>query len=84
MNKIMNLPLTEREEEVLAYILGYVVDYGYSPTRQEIGDRFNITPQGAQKFVRGLIDKGRIKVVKQRGKKRSFRNIVIVENSSLQ
>lgn len=79
----INLPLTKREEDIFAYILGYIVDNGYSPTRQELGDKFEITPQGAQKFVQALIDKGKIRAVKQRGKLRTPRNIVIVEQAHL-
>ena len=79
----VNLPLTKKEEDVFVYLLGYIVDYGYSPTRQEVGNKFEITPQGAQKFIQSLIDKGKIKTVKQRGKHRTTRNIVIVEKAPL-
>ncbi len=76
----INLPLTKREEDVFAYILGYIVDNGYSPTRQEIADKFEITPPGAQKFIQALEDKGRIITVKEDGK-RIARNIVIVDRT---
>jgi len=82
MNKKNHLPLTEREQEVFAYILGYIVDNGYSPTRQEIANKFEFTPQGAQKFVQSLVDKGRIVIIKH-GKSNIARNIVIVENATL-
>lgn len=81
MIKKAHLPLTEREEDIFAYILGYVVDNRFSPTRQEIADRFEITPQGVQKFIQSLEDKGRIITVKSNGK-RIARNIVIVEQIS--
>jgi len=73
------MPLTNREEDIFAYILGYVVDWGYSPTRQEIATKFEMTPPGAQKFVQALADKGRIRLRKERGKERSNRNIIIIE-----
>jgi len=82
MAKKAYLPLTEREEEVFAYILGYIVDNGYSPTRQEIADHFKFTPPGAQKFIQSLEDKGRIITIKNDGK-RINRNIVIVEKRTL-
>lgn len=78
----VNSPLTKREEDVFAYILGYIVDYKYSPTRQEIGDKFKITPMGAQKFIQALSDKGKIKILKKVGGLIK-RNIVIVENKDL-
>ena len=73
------LPLTKREEDIFAYILGYIVDNEYSPTRQEIADQFGITPMGAQKFVKVLEAKGKVKILK---KKNGLikRNITIVEN----
>jgi len=78
----INLPLTKREEDIFAYVLGFIVDNGYSPTRQEIADKFEFTPMGAQKFIQALADKGKIKVLKKRGGK-VWRNIVIVENDNL-
>ncbi|NCD40587.1 MAG: hypothetical protein EOL88_00695 [Bacteroidia bacterium] len=74
----VNLPLTSREEDIFAYILGYIVDNNYSPTRQEIADKFSISPTGAQKFIQSLIDKGRIRVIKKKGG-RVWRNIVLVK-----
>lgn len=78
----INLPLTKREEDVFAYILGYIVDNGFAPTRQEIGDHFKITPSGSQKFIQSLEDKGRIIILKEKGK-RIARNIAVVENKTL-
>lgn len=76
------LPLTDREEDVFAFILGYIVDHKYAPTRQEIADKFKFTPPGAQKFIQALEDKGRIITIKSDGK-RMNRNIVIVERQTL-
>jgi len=78
----INLPLTKREEDVFAYILGYIVDNGWAPTRQEIATKFEITPPGAQKFIQALEDKGRIVTIKENGK-RIARNIAVVENKTL-
>lgn len=76
------LPLTKREEDVFAFILGYIVDNRVAPTRQEIADKFKFTPPGAQKFIQALEDKGRIITIKSDGK-RMNRNIVIIENQTL-
>ncbi len=70
------LPLTKKEEDVFAYILGYIVDNGYSPTRREIADRFNISIVGAQYFVNVLCQKNRIRLLGKKGKMVK-RNIVI-------
>lgn len=69
----MPLPLTKKEEDVLVYIYGYMTDHEYSPTREEISDHFNFTPQNASYYVNQLVNKGKIKISK--GK---IRNIVII------
>lgn len=81
MTKV-NLPLTKKEKRVLDFIIGYVVYNGFAPTRQEIGTNFGFTPQGAQKFIQNLISKGKIKLVKQRGKNLTSRNIVVLKNKT--
>lgn len=78
----INLPLTKREEDVFAFILGYIVDNEFSPTRQEIADEFMISVQGAQKFVQNLINKGKVRTIKQRGKQRTHRNLMIVKQDN--
>jgi len=72
------LPLTEKENQVLDFILNYIATFGYSPTRKEIGDKFKITPQGGQKFVMALISKGQLKTIQEENKRLS-RNIVAVD-----
>lgn len=69
-----NLPLTEKEQEVLGYIYGYISDYGFSPTLQEISERFKVTKSAAGYFVGQLELKGKI----QTGTK-GWRNIRIKE-----
>ena len=56
------LPLTKKEEDILAYIYGYTEDNGYSPTRQEIAWKFEMTKNGADYFVLQLEKKGKIKI----------------------
>ena len=72
----MNLPLTEKEKKIFLYIRECIKANEYSPTRKEIGDEFGITPQGAQKFINKLVQKGFIRLSKQR-KARPTRNIVL-------
>jgi repressor LexA len=67
------LPLTSREEEILAYIYGYIDDNGYSPTRQEIAEKFKMRKAAADYFVNQLSEKGKIKITPNR-----WRNIKIV------
>jgi len=70
----MKLPLTKKENEVLAYIYGYIIDYGFSPTRKEIADKINTSNQGADYFTMKLVKKGKLKITNSR-----WRNIKINE-----
>lgn len=77
MNNIRTLPLTEREAEVLTFIRKYQKRKRYSPTRKEIGEKFDITPQGAHNFLNALVRKNAIRIAKNNGK-RITRNIEII------
>lgn len=66
------LPLTEKEAEVWRYILGYITDNGYAPTRTEIGLHFGYSRQGAEAKVQNIAHKGYIKFG------RGIRNITII------
>lgn len=68
------LPLTQKEQEVYSYILGYISDNGYSPTREEIGAKFGISSPGANNFVKNLVRKEKLELVKAKGQ-RINRNI---------
>jgi Mn-dependent DtxR family transcriptional regulator len=68
------LPLTDREEDILAYIYGYIDDNKFSPTRQEIADKFKMARPGADYFVNQLAEKGKIKITPNK-----WRNIKIKE-----
>jgi len=70
----MKLPLTKKENEVLAYIYGYIIDHGFSPIRKEIADKINTSNQGADYFVMKLVKKGKLKITNSR-----WRNIKINE-----
>jgi SOS-response transcriptional repressor LexA len=70
----MFLPLTEKENEVLAYIYGYISDNGFSPTRQEIAKKIKTSRPGADYFVTQLVEKGKLKIGQNK-----WRNIKINE-----
>ena len=59
---INKLPLTTREEEILAFIYGYIDDNHYSPTRKEIADKFKMSTQAAHYFIGKLIEKDKLKL----------------------
>ena len=66
--------LTLKEYVVFSFIKQFFTDYNKSPTRQEIGDAFSITIQGADYFVHQL-SKKEIVVLKPKG----IRNIRILK-----
>ena len=69
---VNKLPLTDKEERIKCFIYGYIDDNGYSPTRQEIADKFKMTSQAADYFINQLVEKGKFKL--SAGK---WRNIAI-------
>lgn len=77
MAKVRAMPLTDKEEQILIYLDIFQTANGFSPTRQEIGTQFSISPQGAQKFLHSLRKKGKIKFITEKGK-RLTRNIEII------
>jgi len=74
------MPLTDREEKIFNFIFEYVLKNHCSPTRQEIADKFKVGISMAQKYTRILELKGRIKIIKEEGK-RLTRNISIVKQT---
>jgi len=71
---IRKLPLTDREQKIWGYILGYMADNGYSPTRQEIADslKFN-NRQIVQVHLVNMMKKGYVDL-----KGRGWRNIKVI------
>jgi len=59
---INKLPLTERETDILAFIYGYIDDNKFSPTRQEIANKFKMSTQAADYFVGQLVAKSKVKI----------------------
>lgn len=54
--------LTKRQEEVLEFISGYVMEHGYPPTYQEIADAFGIVSKhGVVRHLEALARKGYIR-----------------------
>lgn len=76
----MNRKLNKLEEWILAYILGYIEDNGYSPTRNEITEAWN--SRHAEKMSRDAIDY-RVRVLQRAGrirykKSRGWRNLEVI------
>ena len=56
------LPITEREAEILAFVYGFVDDNKFSPTRQEIADKFKMSTSGVSYFIYQLVEKGKLRI----------------------
>ena len=54
----INAPLSDREKEIWAFLLGYFADHAYAPTIQEIAEYFTITRQTAWELVQNMKRKG--------------------------
>ncbi len=60
--------LTQRQQEVLDFIAGFVEDHAYPPTIREIADRFDISVKGAYDHVKALEKKGKLKLGENRSR----------------
>jgi len=69
----MKEKLTKIQEDVYAYIAGYIDDNGYSPTYQEIAMRTDLTTQMVESHVKNIAKKGWIRF---NGKK--FRKLELI------
>lgn len=52
--------LTERQKELLDYIVGYTETNGYPPVLREMGEALGISHAGARNKIAALIKKGYI------------------------
>jgi repressor LexA len=52
--------LTQRQQNVLVFITGYINVHGYAPTIREIADHFEVSVKGAYDHVAALKKKGHI------------------------
>lgn len=66
------LPITEKENDILAFIYGYMDENKYSPTRREIAEKFKMSTQAVDYFIQQLEEKGKVKVLANK-----WRNIKI-------
>ncbi|MDR0388936.1 MAG: transcriptional repressor LexA [Spirochaetaceae bacterium] len=53
--------LTQRQQEVLAFIVEFIARHTYPPTIRELADHFSISVKGAYDHVDALRKKGRLK-----------------------
>jgi repressor LexA len=67
--------LTERQREVLTFIMQYVAKHAYPPTIREIADHFSISVKGAYDHLGALKKKNRLRL----GDKRS-RTIEVIKS----
>jgi SOS-response transcriptional repressor LexA len=63
------MKLTKKQEDVYSYIAGYITDYGYSPTYQEVAEKLSMTTQSVEAHVKNLAKKGWIKFNGKRNRK---------------
>lgn len=55
----MDLPeITEKQQEVLRFIKGYIEDHNRSPTMEEIGQHLGVTAVTGWQHVNALVKKG--------------------------
>ena len=59
---------TERQLEVLSFIMEYLDDHAYPPTIRELADHFTISVKGAQDHVTALKKKGLLKQVDKKSR----------------
>lgn len=57
----MRKKLTNRQQQVLDFIINYVRDVGYPPTVREIGNEFKISSKGAYDHIMAVEKKGYIR-----------------------
>lgn len=61
--------ITRRQNELLAFIAKHCLEYGYSPSYQEIADALGIrSKSGVKRLVDGLIDRGRLEMLPRRSR----------------
>jgi repressor LexA len=57
-------PITDRQRQILAYIVGFRDRFGVTPTRAAIARTFSIAPTAAGEHVMALRRRGALKVDK--------------------
>jgi len=61
--------LTPKQEDIYAYVAGYIVDNGYSPTYQEIASKLGITTQMVESHIKNIVKKDWLKFNGKRHRK---------------
>ena len=64
---------TERQQDVYVAIAGYILDFGYSPTYNEVAEKTGMSSQSVEAHTKNLIKKGWIRF---NGKK--FRKLELI------
>lgn len=60
--------LTDKQDQVLKYIVKAIKEKGFPPTIREIGDQFNITAKGAYDHLKAIEKKGYLKTSKNQSR----------------
>jgi len=69
-------PLTPIQNDIFVYLKSYIMEKGYSPSSQDVGDHFKMSRKGAYCHLRALCKKGYISMSPG-----VARSIVIEKNS---
>lgn len=59
--KIKKQPLTSRQKQILEFIRDFIEGEGYSPSRDALADRFEISLNNVSRYIDILVKKGWIK-----------------------
>jgi SOS-response transcriptional repressor LexA len=62
-------PLTKLQEDVYAKVAGYIGDFGYAPTYQEIAEMMGTSPQMVEAHIKNLVAKGWLKFNEKKWRK---------------
>ena len=65
----MKEKLTPKQEDIYAYVAGYITDNGYSPTYTEIANKLGITTQMIDTHIKNIIKKKWLKFNTRRSRK---------------
>lgn len=62
---------TDRQKEVLRFVVEFIEQHGYQPSRREIAEHFGVAPNSIMGHLRGLEQRGFIDL--SNGKDRAMR-----------
>lgn len=57
---LVGAPLTDRQQQILDFVMAHIKRFGFPPTRQELADAFDLYPNGIQQHLEYIARKGYI------------------------